>query len=68
MTDRRSAWVIVFSVSTFSYAVIAAFASSWANLLFTVPPAIAALASFGYLYNQGKGIPETTDAPRRIDG
>jgi hypothetical protein len=63
--NSRLTWTIVFVACILAYALIAAFGASWFSIIASTIPLIGAVASFAYLYNQGRGVPETDNAPRR---
>ncbi|MBM3494210.1 MAG: hypothetical protein FJX72_07810 [Armatimonadetes bacterium] len=64
----RTTWTIVFSVCVLSYAMIAAFGTTWFSHIASIAPLLGATAGFSYLYNQGRGVPKVDDEPRRPNG
>jgi hypothetical protein len=65
--NSRLTWTIVFVASILAYSVIAAFGTTWFSIIASTIPLLGAVSSYSYLYNQGRGVPETDNAPRRPD-
>lgn len=65
--NKQLVWLVVFSVSLLSYALIAAFGSTWFSIVASTIPLLGAVSSYSYLYNQGRGVPSTDNEPRRPD-
>lgn len=61
----RLTWTVVFVASILAYAVVAAFGTTWFSIIASTVPLLGAVSSYAYLYNQGRGVPDTDDAPRR---
>lgn len=61
----RLTWTVVFVASILAYAVVAAFGTTWFSIIASTIPLLGAVSSYSYLYNQGRGVPDTDDAPRR---
>lgn len=65
MNTKRTTWTIVFVACVLSHALIAAFGTTWFSIIASTVPLLGAVSSFAYLYNQGHGVPEVSDEPRR---
>lgn len=62
--DKRTAWVVMFSVCTLSHALIAAFGTTWFAILVSTAPLLGAVSSFAFIYAGGSGVTEASDARR----
>lgn len=65
--SKRTSWTVLFCASTMAYALVVSVGQSVWTLFALAPPLLGAVASFGFLYARGDGLPEKKDA-RRTNG